>query len=128
LGRLFRDARKAAGFTQVELAKQAGIRLSALQAVEKSRGRMSSLKAVLKDLNLELRGRQLAAGPVGPAMVVARKRRKVSRRRLGKALRISCNTLVTVENGGGLVSTLEAMPGRSALGSIWRGLTSPARS
>ncbi|MEH2562430.1 DNA N-6-adenine-methyltransferase [Bradyrhizobium sp. AZCC 2289] len=116
LGRLFRDARKAEGLTQAELAEQAHIGLSAVQAVEKGRGRISSLNSVLNALGLELRGRQLIAGPVGPAMVLARKRRKVSRRKLAKALGVSRNTLVAVETGGGLVGTLEAYAGAVGAG------------
>jgi transcriptional regulator with XRE-family HTH domain len=108
LGRLFRVARKAARLTQAELAEQAGIGLSAAQALERGRGRISSQNAILKTLDLELRGRQLVAGPVGPALVLVRKRRKISRRKLAKALGVSRNTLVAVETGGGLVSTLEA--------------------
>jgi transcriptional regulator with XRE-family HTH domain len=76
----------------------------------------SSLTAILETLGLELRGRQLAAGPVGPALVLARKRRKVSRRKLSKALGVSRNTLVAVETGGGLVGTLEAYAGAVAAG------------
>jgi transcriptional regulator with XRE-family HTH domain len=70
--------------------------------------------AVMKAMGLELRGRQLAAGPVGLALVQARKRRKMSRRRLAKALGVSRNTLVAVEQGGGLVGTLEAYAGAVA--------------
>jgi len=95
---------------------QADIGLSAVQAVERGRGRVSSLTAVLKTLGLELRGRQLSAGPVGPALVLARKRRKISRRKLSKALGVSRNTLVAVETGGGLASTLEAYAGAVAAG------------
>jgi transcriptional regulator with XRE-family HTH domain len=115
LGRVFRDSRKSTGLTQAKLAEQAGIGLSAVQAVERGRGRISSLNAILKRLGVELRGRQLAAGPVGPALVLARKRRKVSRRKLAKALGVSRNTLVAVEIGGGLVGTLEAYA--SAIGA-----------
>lgn len=110
LGRLFQVARKAAGLTQAELAERADIGLSAVQAVEAGRGRMSSLTGILKTLRLELRGRQLAAGPVGPALLLARKRRKVSRRKLAKALGVSRNTLVATETGGGLVGTLGHLP------------------
>ena len=116
LGRLFRDARKAAGLTQAELASRASIGLSAVQAIERGRGRMSSLTGILKTLDLELRGRQLSAGPIGPALVLARKRRKISGRKLSKALRVSRNTLVAVEAGGGLVGTLEAYAGAVAAG------------
>lgn len=108
LGSLIRDARKAADLTQAALATQAGIGLSAVQAVEKGRGRISSLTPILKAIGLELRGRQLSAGPIGPALVLARKRRKISRRRLSKVLGVSRNTLVATESGGGLVTTLEA--------------------
>jgi transcriptional regulator with XRE-family HTH domain len=116
LGRLFRDARKVAGLTQVKLASRAGIGLSAVQAVEQGRGRVSSLTAMLKTLGLELRGRQLAAGPIGAALVLARKRRKISRRKLSAALGVSRNTLVAVETGGGLVGTLEAYAAAVAAG------------
>jgi transcriptional regulator with XRE-family HTH domain len=116
LGRLFRDARKAAGLTQADLATQAEIGLSAVQAVERGRGRISSLTTVIKALGLELRGRQLSAGPIGPAFVLARKRRKVSRRKLSKVLGVSRNTLAAVETGGGLVGTLEAYAGAVAAG------------
>jgi transcriptional regulator with XRE-family HTH domain len=116
LGQLFRDARKAAGLTQAELAIQAGIGLSAVQAVERGHGRVSSLTAILKTLGLELRGRQLSAGAIGAALALARKRRKVSRRKLSKALGVSRNTLVAVEAGGGLVGTLEAYAGAVAAG------------
>src|SRR6516164_4257779 len=100
LGGLIRSARKAADFTQAKLAKKAKIGLSALQAVERGKGRVSSLTATLKALKLELRGRQLTAGPVGPALALARKRRKVSRRHLAKALRVSVDALVSTEGGG----------------------------
>jgi transcriptional regulator with XRE-family HTH domain len=116
LGRVFRDARKAAGLTQADLATRAEIGLSAVQAVEKGRGRVSSLIAVLKALGLELRGRQLSAGLIGPALVLARKRRRISRRKLSKTLAVSRNTLVAVETGGGLVGTLEAYAGAVAAG------------
>jgi len=116
LGRLLRDARKAAGLTQADLAAQADIGLSAVQAVEQSRGRVSSLTAVMEAMGLELRGRQLSAGPVGLALAHARKRRSMSRRKLAKALGVSRNTLVAVERGGGLVGTLEAYAGAVAAG------------
>jgi transcriptional regulator with XRE-family HTH domain len=87
-----------------------------VQAVERGRGRVSSLNAILEILGLELRGRQLAAGPIGPALALARTRRKVSRRNLSKALGVSRNTLVAVEAGGGLVGTLETYAGLVAAG------------
>ena len=102
LGGFLRDARKAAGLIQAQLAARADIGLSAVQAVERGRGRVSSLAAILKTLGLEIRGRQLSSGPIGPALVLARKRRKISSRKLSKALGVSRNTLVAVETGGGL--------------------------
>lgn len=113
---LFRDARKAAGLTQKKLAARAKIGLSTVQAVESGRGRISSLDAILQALDLELRGRQLAAGPVGPALLLARKRRKISRRHLARTLGVSRNTLVGIEQGAGLVSTLEAYAGAVGAG------------
>jgi transcriptional regulator with XRE-family HTH domain len=116
LGGLVRYARKAAKPTQAETATRAEIGLSAVQAVEQGRGRLSSLSAILKTLGLELRGRQLTAGLIGPALILARKRRKISLRRLAKALDVSRNTIVATEAGGGLVSTLEAYAGAVAAG------------
>lgn len=58
----------------------------------------------------------MVAGPVGPALVLARKRRKISRRKLAKALGVSRNTLVAVEAGGGLVGTLEEYAGAVGAG------------
>jgi transcriptional regulator with XRE-family HTH domain len=115
-GQLCRGARRAAGLTQAQLSTRADIGLSAVQAIERGRGRVSSLTAILVALRLELRGRQLTAGPIGAALVLARKRRKISRRKLSKALGVSRNTLVAVETGGGLVTTLEAYAGAVAAG------------
>lgn len=108
LGNLVRAARKSAGYTQADLAKRARIGLSALQGVERGKGRTSSLDAILKALGLELRGRQLPAGLVGKALLEVRKRRKLSRRQLAKALGVSVDALVSTERGGGLVSVLES--------------------
>ncbi len=47
---------------------------------------------------------------------MARQRRKVSRRKLSKALGVSRNTLVAVETGGGLVGTLEVYAAAVAAG------------
>jgi transcriptional regulator with XRE-family HTH domain len=116
LGRRFWEARRAVGLTQADLAIQAEIGLSAVQTVERGRGRVSSLYAVLNALGLEMRGRQLVTGPIGPALVMARKNRKLSRRKLAKALGVSRNTLVAVETGGGLVSTLELYAGAIGAG------------
>jgi transcriptional regulator with XRE-family HTH domain len=114
--RLFRDARKSAGLTQVQLAVRAKVGLSAVQTVESGRGRISTLNAILQALGLELRGRQLAAGPIGPALILARKRRKMSRRHLARVLGVSRNTLVGTEQGVGLVCTLEAYGGAVGAG------------
>ncbi|MEY9221618.1 DNA N-6-adenine-methyltransferase [Bradyrhizobium ottawaense] len=108
LGRLVRAARKSAGFTQADLAKRAHIGLSALQGVERGRGRTSSLFAVLRALGLELRGRQLPAGPIGAGLFQVRERRKLSRRKLAEVLSVSVDALVSTERGGGLVSVLES--------------------
>ena len=110
-GLLLREARKRAKLTQKELASKAGVGLSAVQALERGRGRLSSLNAVLAALRLELRGRQLVSGPVGPALALARKRRRTSRRELAKALGVSRNTLAAVEAGSGLVRPLEMYAG-----------------
>ena len=109
LGAALRARRKAQHLTQAPLAARAGLGISAVRAVERGRGRLSTLTGLLAVLGLELRGRALIAGPVDPAMAAARQRRKQSRREIASALSVSRNTLAALERGGGgLVATLEA--------------------
>lgn len=111
LGNAVRKARKAAGFTQAKAAERAGVGVAAVRAIERGRGRVHTLAAVLAALRLELRGRGLVAGPIGPALRGARARRRQSRRALATALGLSRNTLAAIEQNGGLVSALEAYAG-----------------
>ena len=87
-----------------------------MRAVERGQGRLGTLTALLAALGMELRGRSLAAGPVGPAMAAARRTRKQSRREIARALGVSRNTLAALEGGVGLVSTLEAYGGAIGAG------------
>jgi transcriptional regulator with XRE-family HTH domain len=103
-----RNARRTATLSQKLLAANAGIGLSAMRGVETGIARITSLNAVLNALGLEIRGRNLIAGPVGQAMALARKRRKLSRRKLAIALQIDRDTLAAIEGGGGLMQGLEA--------------------
>jgi phage N-6-adenine-methyltransferase len=115
LGDAVRAARRNAGLTQAEAAQLAGVGIAAVRAIERGCGRVRTLTAVMRALRLELRGRGLAAGPVGLALCGARERRYQSRRKLARALGLSRNTLAAIEQGGGLVSALEAYAG--ALGA-----------
>src|SRR4051794_2436572 len=103
-----RNARKAAKLSQESLAANAGIGLTAMRGVESGTARIASLNAVLNVLGLEIRGRNLIAGPVGEAMALARKRRNLSRRKLAVALQIDRDTLAAIEDGGGLMPELES--------------------
>jgi phage N-6-adenine-methyltransferase len=103
-----RNSRKAAKLSQKSLAANAGIGLTAMRGVESGTARIASLNAVLDVLGVEIRGCNLIAGPVGQAMALARKRRKLSRRKLAKALHIDRDTLAAIESGGGLVKELES--------------------
>jgi transcriptional regulator with XRE-family HTH domain len=108
IGNAVREARRAAGMTQLSLAISAEIGLAAMRGVESGIGRITSLNAVLNALALEIRGRNLAAGSLGHALALARKRRKLSRRQLARALNVSRNTLASVEAGGGSMAELES--------------------
>jgi transcriptional regulator with XRE-family HTH domain len=110
------SGRKAQRLTQAVLAVRAGVGISALRAVERGQGRLSTLSELLAALGLELRGRSLASGPLGPAMAAARRRRKQSRREVARALGVSRNTLAALEGGVGLVATLEAYGGAIGAG------------
>ena len=114
LGAALLSGREAQGLTQAALAARAGVGLSAVRAVEHGQGRLSTLAELLAALGLELRGRFLASGPRGPALVAAR--RKQSRREVARALGVSRNTLAALEGGVGLVSTLEAYGGAIGAG------------
>jgi transcriptional regulator with XRE-family HTH domain len=111
LGRALRAARKARNYTQQRLARHIRMSVSVVRNLERGLGRVSNLARVLRKLNLELRGRALKAGPIGPALVTARQQRRLSRRALARALHVSRNTLAVTESGGGLVQTLEAYSG-----------------
>jgi transcriptional regulator with XRE-family HTH domain len=100
-------ARRAAKLSQKSLAAKSGIGLTAIRGVEAGTARIASLNAVLNALGLEIRGRNLIAGPVGQAMALARKRRNLSRRKLAIALQIDRDTLAAIEDGGGLMQELE---------------------
>ena len=95
---------------------RAGVGISALRAVERGQGRLSTLAELVGALGLELRGRFLGAGSVGPALAVARQRRKQSRREIARALGVSRNTLAALEGGVGLMATLEAYGGAIGAG------------
>ena len=63
IGNAVREARRAAGMTQLSLAISAEIGLAAAQGVEGGTGQIHSLNAVLNALGLEIRGRHLVVGP-----------------------------------------------------------------
>ncbi len=115
LGASVRQHRRKQRLTQAALAGLGGLSVAAVRAVERGHGRVESLTVILAALRLELRGRTLVAGLVGPALAAARLRRRESRRNVARALGVSRNTLAALEVGGGLVATLEAYGG--ALGA-----------
>ena len=116
IGASLRRHRRARKWTQAELADRAGVGIAAARSVERGHGRVESLTLLLAALGLELRGRTLPAGPVGPALAAARSRRRQSRRNVARALGVSRNTLAALEVGGGLVATLEAYGGAVGAG------------
>ncbi len=115
LGTALRLQRRKQKLTQAALGLRCGLGVAAVRAVERGQGRVATLRRLVEALGLELRGRSLAAGSIGSALAAARKRRKQSLRALALALGVSRNTLAALENGGGLVATLEAYGG--ALGA-----------
>jgi phage N-6-adenine-methyltransferase len=116
LGAALRRYRKAQDLTQAALAVRAGIGITALRAAERGQGRLGTLARLLTALGLELRGRTLIAGPIGPALAQARQQRRQSRREVARALGMSRNTLSSLERGRGLLSGLEAYGGAVSAG------------
>ena len=113
-----REQRRQKKLTQGVLSQRAGLGISAVRTLEQGQGRVGTLMLMLmlSALGLELRGRTLMAGPIGPALAAARRRRKQSRREIARALGVSRNTLASLEEGGGLVATLEAYGGAVGAG------------
>lgn len=108
LGAAFRALRRS-GSSQKRLASSAGVGVAAVRNIERGRGTLASWAAVLAALGVELRGRSLAAGPLGPALAALRRRRGLSRRGLARMLGVSRQTLAVLEAGGpGRLETLEA--------------------
>lgn len=107
LGAEFRTLRRQKG-SQIILAAAAGIGVAAVRNLERGRGTLESLALALAALGHELRGRSLAAGPVGAALAALRRRRGLSRRALARMIGVSRETLAVIEaDGPGRVETLE---------------------
>lgn len=95
--------------TQAEAAERAGIGVSALRILENGQGTLASWRRALAALDLELRGRSLAAGAIGPALAELRRRRKLSVRTVSKMLGVNRATIAALERDGrGRLATLEA--------------------
>src|SRR5690606_8794439 len=86
-----------------------GIGASALRLLENGQGTLASWRLALAALDLELRGRSLAAGATGPALAALRQRRRISAREASRALGVSRTTIAALERDGpGRLATLEA--------------------
>lgn len=95
--------------SQVLLAGAVGVGVAAVRNLERGRGTLRCLWAVLAAQGIELRGRHLPAGQVGAALAALRQRRGISRRALAGTLGVSRETLAVLEAGGpGRLETLEA--------------------
>lgn len=100
LGGRLREARLQSGLTQARLACSAGVNASTVRLLEAGRGTLTSLDPVLVALSVEVRSRQLRAGPLGPALKILRMRRGLSQRLAARTLGVARNTLATLEVGG----------------------------
>jgi len=108
LGASFRAARRPR-WSQAALGTSAGIGVAAVRNLERGRGTLRTWTAALGVVGIEIRGRSLAAGPVGAALAGLRQRRGLSRRALARMLGVSRATLAVLEAGGpGRLETLEA--------------------
>ena len=109
LGGSLRRLRRDAGLTQAAAAQRAGIGISALRLLEQGQGTLQSWRRALAALDLELRGRSLAAGATGVALAALRRRRRLSIRAVARTLGVNRATIAALERDGpGRLATLEA--------------------
>jgi phage N-6-adenine-methyltransferase len=109
LGSGLQTYRKARGLTQGQLATRVGLTEKTVRLLEHGRGNLDSWRAVLKDLGLELVGRNLPAGPsLGARLAALRRHRRLSQRDLAALLGVTQPTLVALERrDAGRLTTLE---------------------
>jgi transcriptional regulator with XRE-family HTH domain len=109
LGTEFRRHRKKAGFTQRDLAREAGLSERTVRALEQTNGTLDSWNAALDALNLTLVGRNLSAGTtLGKRLATLRRRRGISQEELARLVSVTRPTLGALEREGkGRLSTLQ---------------------
>ena len=110
LGPVLRSHRREKGLTQAKLAASAGLTEKTLRQLEQGRGNLDSWHAVLRQLGLELAGRNLPPGDtLGSRLAALRRRRRLGQRALAELVGVSQPTLIALEGqgGGGRLDTLE---------------------
>lgn len=111
LGTELRIARKAKGLTQVALALRVGVAEKTIRLIERGRGNLTTLLAVLVHLDLNLVGRNFPAGnSLGEQLASLRHRRGLSQRGLSDLVAVSPPTIVALERRStGRFDTLQSV-------------------
>ena len=110
LGPALRSHRREKGLTQAALAASAGLTEKTLRQLEQGRGNLDSWHAVLRQLGLELAGRNLPPGDtLGSRLAALRRRRRLGQRALAELVGVSPPTIIALEGqgSGGRLDTLE---------------------
>lgn len=108
LARGLREARKARGWTQAELAERAGIAERTVRGLEAGGGGVAAFHRSLAALNVVVSCRNAAAVPIAEVIRTLRTRRGLSQRELARVAGVSRPTVVTLERGGmGRLAPLE---------------------
>jgi predicted transcriptional regulator len=100
IGPELKAVRGAHYLSKTKLGKAARVSTGTIRRVERGQCYLSSFKRIADVLGLELRGRGLPPGPVGPALKEIRLRRHISVHRLACMLEASSATIKRLEKGG----------------------------
>jgi phage N-6-adenine-methyltransferase len=100
LGSDLRDARRAAGLTQADVASRVGISLPTLRQAERGQGALRMFLALADVLGMAVDARGLPPGShLGQRLKAVRQQRRIGRRILATAAGVSPTTLAAMEGG-----------------------------
>lgn len=108
LGKMLRDARKAAGLTQAEAAQAAGVSARALWTLEQGSGAIETFNQVSRVLDFRLAGLPMAQA-LGQRIRIARERKGWTQKVLAQHARLAIPTVRAIENDRGSVASLAAV-------------------
>lgn len=103
-----RQARRAAGLSQQQLAVKLGMTVQVIKRLEAGIGNVRTLLAVMAALDFRLSGLGPDA-PLGEQLRAMRGKKKLSRDELSRRTGLSRTTIASLEHGGGTIASLQRL-------------------